>query len=67
MTYLFSGVGGLSVLKAIRAQPKFSALPVIMITGRADVNLVRELVAAGVSGYLVKPVSGAAIFVAMKA
>jgi two-component system, chemotaxis family, chemotaxis protein CheY len=54
-------LGGVDTLKAIRANPDMAKLPVIMMTGRTEASLVQEITALGVSGYLVKPVSAAAL------
>lgn len=50
-------LSGLEALAAIRRRPEFAALPVIMVTGRADEHFVRTALQQGISGYVVKPVS----------
>lgn len=47
------GMSGLEVLKAI--QQKAPGLPVLMVTGDASMNTVREAVSYGAVGYLIKP------------
>ena len=46
---------GLSLLRAIRAHPPISKTAFIMLTGRADRELVQRAVQFGVNNYLVKP------------
>jgi len=50
-------LNGLDLVKKLRAVAKFQALPIIMITSEAAKYSVIEAVKAGVSDYLVKPVS----------
>ena len=46
---------GLTLLKAVRANPPTSKTAFIMLTGRADRELVQRAVQFGVNNYLVKP------------
>ena len=46
---------GLGLLRAIRAHGPISKTAVIMLTGRADRELVQRAVQFGVNNYLVKP------------
>ena len=46
---------GLDLLKAVRANPPTSKTAFIMLTGRADRELVQKAVQFGVNNYLVKP------------
>ena len=46
---------GLSLLRAIRAHQPISKTAFIMLTGRADRELVQRAVQFGVNNYLVKP------------
>ena len=46
---------GLGLLRAIRAHGPTSKTAVIMLTGRADRELVQQAVQFGVNNYLVKP------------
>jgi two-component system sensor histidine kinase/response regulator len=48
-------MNGLELLKAIRADEKLAALPVMMITAEAERSRIMEAVANGVSDLLVKP------------
>ncbi len=46
---------GLGLLRAIRAYPPIQKTAFIMLTGRADKELVQRAVQFGVNNYLVKP------------
>lgn len=46
---------GLGLLRAIRAHPPTSKTAFIMLTGRADRELVQRAVQYGVNNYVVKP------------
>jgi len=46
---------GLGLLRAIRAHPPTAGAAFIMLTGRADRDLVARAVQFGVNNYLVKP------------
>jgi len=46
---------GLGLLRAIRSHPPLRSTAVIMLTGRADKDLVQRAVQFGVNNYLVKP------------
>ena len=46
---------GLGLLRAVRAHPPTSKTAFIMLTGRADRELVQRAVQFGVNNYLVKP------------
>jgi len=49
------GMPGIDLLKAVRADPKLSALPVLMVTAEAKREQILEAAQAGVNGYVVKP------------
>lgn len=46
---------GLGLLRAVRAHPPIAGAAFIMLTGRADRELVSRAVQYGVNNYLVKP------------
>jgi two-component system, chemotaxis family, chemotaxis protein CheY len=46
---------GLALLKAVRADPKLSKLPVLMVTAEAKREQIVEAAQAGVNGYVIKP------------
>lgn len=50
---------GLELLKAIRAEPKFTALPVLMVTAEAKKENIIAAAQAGASNYVVKPFTAA--------
>lgn len=53
--YNLPKLDGLGLLRAIRAHPPIAKTGVIMLTGRADADLVKRAVQFGVNNYLVKP------------
>lgn len=53
--------GGMEALAAIRADPALHHLPVVLITTRAERETVEASLVLGVTGYLIKPPSAAAI------
>lgn len=53
--YNMPKLDGLGLLRAIRAAPQLRNTGFIMLTGRADGDLVRRAVQFGVNNYLVKP------------
>lgn len=50
-------LNGLELVKKLRANAKFQNLPIVMVTSEAAKYNVIEAVKAGVSDYLVKPVT----------
>ena len=50
-------MSGIACLKAIRSDPKTSRIRCVMMTADRAENLVREAIAAGASGYMMKPFS----------
>lgn len=53
--YNMPKLDGLGLLRAVRAAPQLKHLGFIMLTGRADGDLVTRAVQFGVNNYLVKP------------
>jgi len=53
--YNMPKLDGLGLLRAIRSHPPISKTAYIMLTGRADKDLVQRAVQFGVNNYLVKP------------
>jgi two-component system chemotaxis response regulator CheY len=49
------GMQGIDLLKAVRADPKLSKLPVLMVTAESKREQIVEAAQAGVNGYIVKP------------
>ncbi len=50
-------VGGLDVLRAMRAHPRFGHIPVIMLTTSTEDGDIDKAYAIGANSYIVKPVS----------
>ena len=48
-------MGGLEVLKAVRADPASNNIPIVMCTSVADKEQVMEAIKSGASNYVVKP------------
>jgi two-component system chemotaxis response regulator CheY len=46
---------GLELLKKVRAHEQMKSTPFLMVTAEADIALVKEALAAGVSNYVTKP------------
>lgn len=55
------GMNGIDLLRVVRADAKLSALPVLMVTAEAKRDQIIEAAQAGVSGYVVKPFTAAAL------
>jgi two-component system chemotaxis response regulator CheY len=55
------GMTGIDLLKAVRADEKLSALPVLMVTAEAKRDQIIEAAQAGVNGYVVKPFTAQAL------
>ncbi|OYU77284.1 MAG: hypothetical protein CFE32_06300 [Alphaproteobacteria bacterium PA3] len=53
--YNMPKIDGLAFLRAIRAHPPVANTAFIMLTGRADAELVQRAVQFGVNNFLVKP------------
>jgi len=49
------GMTGIDLLKAVRADEKLAALPVLMLTAESNREQIIEAAQAGVNGYIVKP------------
>jgi two-component system chemotaxis response regulator CheY len=53
--YNMPKLDGLGLLRAVRSHPPIQKVAFIMLTGRADKELVQRAVQFGVNNYLVKP------------
>ena len=49
------GMQGIDLLRAVRADPKLSSLPVLLVTAEARRDQIVLAAEAGVNGYIVKP------------
>ena len=63
---MMPGVGGFEVLKAIRAASANMATPILVISALEDIETNDRCLAAGASGFLVKPVEQRALVIAVK-
>lgn len=54
-------LGGFETLQEMRADSELARIPVVMVTARADAAFVSSLRALDIAGYLIKPVTAAAI------
>jgi CheY-like chemotaxis protein len=50
-------VGGLDVLRVLRASSHGAELPVIVLTSEKHADVVREVVALGIADYMTKPLN----------
>lgn len=56
-------MNGLAFTKELRAitDVKLSSIPVIIVTGHSETNVVQSAVKTGINGYVVKPISADAL------
>ena len=64
---LMPGIGGLEVLKEIRAHSPNVATPIVMVTVVSDSKTREQCMSEGASAYLVKPIERAALAATVKA
>ncbi len=55
------GMTGIDLLKAVRADPKLSSLPVLMVTAETKREQIILAAEAGVNGYVIKPFTAATL------
>lgn len=55
------GMQGIDLLRAVRADPKLSSMPVMMVTAEQKKAQIIEAAQAGVNGYIVKPFTAATL------
>ena len=53
---MMPGMSGQEVCMQIRANPRTSNIPIIILTARSDAKTRRELMEVGVTDYLIKPI-----------
>jgi DNA-binding response OmpR family regulator len=63
---MMPGIGGFEVLKEIRAASANMATPILIISAMEDIATNDRCIAAGASGFLVKPVAQRALEIAVK-
>jgi len=64
---LMPGIGGIGVLKAVRAAPRNKATPVIIVSVMADEDTKNVCRSMGISDYVVKPIVRESLVAAVKA
>jgi CheY-like chemotaxis protein len=52
---------GLELVRTLRAEPEFAALPVVLISGDSDPGLPERAIAEGANAFFAKPYSPAAV------
>lgn len=55
------GMTGIDLLKAVRADPKLKALPVLMVTAENTREQIVDAAQNGVNGYITKPFTAATL------
>ena len=60
-------MNGIDLLKAIKADPKISSVPVIVVTSEAEKEYIVEAVKSGAANYIVKPFSPETLYEKIKA
>ncbi len=63
---MMPGIGGYQVLKEIRASSANMTTPILIISAMEDIETNDRCLAAGASGFLVKPVEQRALEIAVK-
>jgi CheY-like chemotaxis protein len=64
---MMPGIGGLAVLKKIRAASPNAATPVIVVSTVSDPAMIEQCIGAGASAYHTKPVRRAELIATVKA
>ena len=64
---MMPGIGGLAVLKEIRAASPNAATPVIVVSTVSDPAMIEQCISAGASAYHTKPVRRAELIATVKA
>jgi len=63
---MMPGIGGFEVLKEIRASSANMSTPILIVSALEDMETNDRCIAAGASGFLVKPVEQKALVIAVK-
>ncbi|MBA4143662.1 MAG: response regulator [Nitrosospira sp.] len=56
MDFMMPGIDGIETTRRLKSVPGFASLPVIMMTGRSEENIVIESLQAGAIDFMVKPI-----------
>jgi CheY-like chemotaxis protein len=51
------GMGGVEMVRRLRADPRFAELPIMMITGHEDMASIDDAYDAGATAFMAKPVN----------
>lgn len=57
MDFIMPELDGIETTKRLKSHEKFSKVPILMITGNSDIDVVKRSIHAGAVGFLVKPFS----------
>ena len=52
---MLPGVNGFDILRRIRGDPRFDAVPVLVLSAKVDPQTIRAVLDAGADGYVTKP------------
>jgi CheY-like chemotaxis protein len=55
MDVMMPNMDGVEATRRLKTVPQFAGIPVIMLTGKSEKNVVTESLKAGATGFLVKP------------
>ena len=61
MDMTMHGMDGLQATLQIKSAPQYAHLPIIMVSGRSDGNVVRDSLKAGAMDFIVKPIQPSAL------
>jgi two-component system NtrC family sensor kinase len=61
LDYHMPGLNGVEVLEQIKSNPERNAIPVIMLTGVRERDIVQKSIQAGAAGFIIKPSDRATI------
>ena len=66
LDYMLPCKNGMDILKELRADPDFAALPILMLTARGQARDRDEAERAGVSRFMTKPFSNTEVMTAVR-
>lgn len=59
-------MNGVEMVEAVKSQPQFKSLPIVMLTTEGSKELIAKAKAAGASGWIVKPFNATMLVAAVK-